>query len=601
MSIPILTQVYDQVRRLSIAGSVVAPQDFRLRKLVPPLEQSGKTAPVFTKVARAVTTLVDGDDRSSAGALLELSTLINAILRTQGETGLKGELEPIDSIDVGLQLTQTSARVLKPLLEALTTTGSGRLEIIKDAHERGAFLDLRLIKPALSALDDPYSEIADFVNDHILPIYGKAILPELRARFDRKGRGGDARRLVFMHQLDPEGTQDLVQQALEQGSKEVKFAAIGCLGGSPGDVAILLDQAKSKVKDIRKAALKGLSRSDSVDAVAALRAAFSGGDLELVIAPIRSSRDPEVLKFVLEAAERQRDALLANKEKDKKEVGKNAARFLSQLECLRGRDDVDTERFVLEFFAKRAALAAVKGDVGGKDVRRRLASIMAGGSNRSRAALAEAHATLSDDELSEAFRAACRAWPPRKVYDAFSPYLIVKSGEKIRKGDPATAKRAMIRGVLCEYRAWRPTPITPNGADRDEFREQCDPKWLDLAVELQDFDLAMALARPDHPAALEFLAGGVEEMLKNVKLPYGFLNVLDAMVHLPHPAATDWVITAINKCAASSSIQGLYWLVRLIPDLPREAVPKLDAMLASAPDKVVDQLLDYVTQLKNKV
>ena len=32
MSIPVLAQVYDEVRRLSIAGSVVAPGDFRLEE-----------------------------------------------------------------------------------------------------------------------------------------------------------------------------------------------------------------------------------------------------------------------------------------------------------------------------------------------------------------------------------------------------------------------------------------------------------------------------------------------------------------------------------------------------------------------------------------
>ena len=54
MSIPVLTQVYDEVRRLSIAGSVVAAGDFRLKKLIPPLEAAGQKAPVFAKVAQAV-------------------------------------------------------------------------------------------------------------------------------------------------------------------------------------------------------------------------------------------------------------------------------------------------------------------------------------------------------------------------------------------------------------------------------------------------------------------------------------------------------------------------------------------------------------------
>jgi hypothetical protein len=41
MTIAILNQVYDEARRLAVAGSVVAQGDFRLKKLLPPLEQAG--------------------------------------------------------------------------------------------------------------------------------------------------------------------------------------------------------------------------------------------------------------------------------------------------------------------------------------------------------------------------------------------------------------------------------------------------------------------------------------------------------------------------------------------------------------------------------
>ena len=54
MSIPVLIEVYDEMRRLAIAGSAVAPGDFRLKKLIPPLEKSGEKVPVFAKVAQAV-------------------------------------------------------------------------------------------------------------------------------------------------------------------------------------------------------------------------------------------------------------------------------------------------------------------------------------------------------------------------------------------------------------------------------------------------------------------------------------------------------------------------------------------------------------------
>ena len=151
MSIAVLTQVYDEMRRLAIAGSVVAGGDFRLKKLLPPLEQAGAKAPVFAKVAEAVKKVVESNEQDSAANLLGLSTLVNAILRTQGETGIAGEFNKIETTDLGSTTAQAGAKVLKPLLEALTTTGSGRLEIIRDAVERGLFRDLRLVKPALAS------------------------------------------------------------------------------------------------------------------------------------------------------------------------------------------------------------------------------------------------------------------------------------------------------------------------------------------------------------------------------------------------------------------------------------------------------------------
>ena len=99
--------------------------------------------------AGRATAVVDSNDKTASVALLELTTLVNAILYTQGETGIAGKFEPLETTDLGGQATQAGARVLKPLLEALSSTGSGRMELIRDAFERGTFKDLRLVKPAL--------------------------------------------------------------------------------------------------------------------------------------------------------------------------------------------------------------------------------------------------------------------------------------------------------------------------------------------------------------------------------------------------------------------------------------------------------------------
>ncbi len=335
MSIPVLIQTYDEVRRLAIAGSVVAPGDFRLKKLVPLLEQAGQKAPVFSKVGEAVNRLVESNEKTSAAALLELATLVAAILYTQGETGCEGELTPLKTVDLGRPKTQVSARVLKPLQEALTTTGSGRLEIIRDAFERGMCQDLRLIAPALAALDDTYADIGDFAAQKILPLYGSAILPELQAAFDPKGRSGHVRRLLLMHQLDQENTRVYVRRALDEGSKEVRVAAIGCLGDSPDELPFLLEQVKAKAKEVRTAALKALGCCDSADAAQVLCDAMTSADFALAVEPIRTSRSPVVTGVLLDAAEKQFAALLAGKERDSKKLTEQNERMCLLLECLR--------------------------------------------------------------------------------------------------------------------------------------------------------------------------------------------------------------------------------------------------------------------------
>lgn len=599
MSIPVLTNVYEEVRRLSIAGSVVAPGDFRLKKLVAPLEQAGQKAPVFAKVAQAVSKVVDSTDKTSAEAVLELSTLVNAILYTQGDTGIEGKLEPIPTNDLGQHATQTSARMLKPLLEALSTTGSGRHEIITDAHERGLFRDLRLIKPALSALDDSYVEIADFVAEKILPLYGSAILPELRAKFDQKGRGGHVRRLTLMHKFDPEGTREIVKKALEEGSKEIRVAAIECLGESPEDLTFLLEQSKSRAKDVREAALKGLSRSDSADAAAALRKALNTDDIQLAVTPIRDSRNPEVLKFAIEEGVKQRDALLANKEKDKKATGKLIQRFCWLLQCFHKREDTASEAFLLDTFAKKEGFLPIKGEVqSGADILQALVTIMVDGSKAVQETLANAHASLSEQNLSESFQAACQVWPPKKVFETFSSYLAVKEGEKKKRGDTTAEKQAAIISVIT------------NGSDRAIYgaifevpdqRQPFDPRWLDRAVELGNLELVQALVRPGHAGTIAFLSKVFEERLKKGTDAHDVGGIIEAMLTAEHPGTTDALIGAIKKFSKGAHSWGIYWFTQLIPKMPKTALPALEELLPTLPEKTVDALMEAVTELKNKI
>jgi hypothetical protein len=582
MSIALVAEVYDEARRLAVAGSVVAPGDFRIKKLIAPLEQIGAKAPVFAKVAEAVKAVVDSTDKTSAQVLLDLTTLVSAILYTQGETGIAGDLQPIETTDLGLTATQTSARVLKPLLEALSTTGSGRIEVIKDALERGLFRDLRLIQPAVAAIDDVYPDIAELICDKILPLYGKAILPALRSSFDIKGRAGHPRRLRLMHQLDQVGSRDLVKQALEEGSKEVKVAAIECLGQERDDLSYLLEQASAKAQEVRQAAYRALAHYDDDAVIAVLRKAFDGKDLVIAADSLRRSPSEKLLTFIRSRIDEDFKEL--PKTKDRREISTKVGRLTQMLECLLGRTDKASEGLILNIFADRAALTKIKGaTLSGADLNSAVVRLMAQGTPRMAAALVGSHAELDVGELTVCFAAARRSFPADKVYTTFSPYLSSAADKKANDKRTAIASQLDLR-----YRAGGVEEGAP-----------LDPRWLDTAVAVRDVELVARLIRPGHAAANRLLLQTFSEKLKSAKNIHDCHEVVAAMASAQHPDATDAAITLIEKFNDKTAYYG-YYLGHFIVNLPKSALPRLEALIPKLHERIADVLLVYIQQLREK-
>jgi hypothetical protein len=600
MSIPVLIQVYDEMRRLAIAGSSVAPGDFRLKKLIAPLEKSAEKAPVFGKAAQAVQAVVDSNDKTASTALLELTTLVNAILYTQGTTGIAGELKPLETTDLG-QTTQTGARTLKPLLEALSSTGSGRMEQVRDAFDRGTFKDLRLIKPALGAIDDPYPEIRDFICERVLPLYGSAILPELRAKLDIKGRGGHVKRLQLMHQLDPEGSREVIQQALNDGSKEMRVAAVECLGTTDDDLAYLLEQTRSKAKDVGAAALGALLRAGnkSADVIAALKKAIAGADLQLIVGRVKGCLLPEIRNYALEQAEQQLAEVL--KLKDKKLQGPAVDRLQQLVSSLDERTDPQAEAFLLKCFGHADAFAAIKSEPSGADLNELVAHVLCQGTAKMQMRLVTAHKALAGGMLSSALFAARATMSPAEFYEEFSPLLRGLSEKRTKKNsaehDRGQALLAALNsnsdGLHFFHRPWM-----GRHAEAPQRRARplpdLDPRWLDAAVDAESVALVCSLARPGHSAANRLLS----EQLACAKNPQ---ELLRTMVRIQHPEAIDALIAALKEQAKGKYHYYLsYWYGPMIAGLPRSALARIEELLPTLPDKMVDQLMEHVLALKNK-
>lgn len=266
MAVPVLFELNQELTRLFAAGSRLATGDPRLKKLVAPLKKYGEKAPVFLKLAELVENLLETDANLSAQKLIETETFLLSVLSTQGDTLPDNDdiLTDITYNDEKLSETTVGYRSLSPVIEALTKTGSSRMEIVKNAFEKGAFKDPRLYKISVDALGDKYSEIADYMANTVLPSMGGVIYPFLIDGYDVKGGVIDGRRLTVMHKIKGSQMLELVDEAIEKGNAPVKTEAVKIMSEYPHYEKMLLSmlgESKSVREEVMKALVKINSRT----------------------------------------------------------------------------------------------------------------------------------------------------------------------------------------------------------------------------------------------------------------------------------------------------------------------------------------------------
>ncbi|UNL86673.1 HEAT repeat domain-containing protein [Priestia koreensis] len=289
--IPVLYELYEETKRLSVAGSDLAAGDPKLRKITAVLTKMGEKAPVFKQLAQ-MTELLVSDRDESAERLLSLSALLHSVLYTQGTTGDEGEWEDQSEKLTVEADTSLSYRAIEPLLEALTSKGSGRLQVIEQAFQANAYHDLRLVQPLLQAVDDSYPDIADFVAHHMLPTLGESIIPFLVADYNVKGKRTDARRLEVISQILSEKGLAFYREALHEGSFQVKIAAISILADYPDEEDAIMEETKAKKLEVRQAAYEALVKSSSEKAADVILEGLSSKDNDWLIYTVARSKSP---------------------------------------------------------------------------------------------------------------------------------------------------------------------------------------------------------------------------------------------------------------------------------------------------------------------
>jgi hypothetical protein len=472
---------------------------------------------------------------------------------------------------------------MKPLIEALTSTGSGRLEIVKESLERGAFNDLRIGNLAVKSIDDVYPELADFIADHLLPQYDSAIQPLIENDIDIKGRAGNVRRLRPLYRLDPEAARPIVLDAFENGSKEMKIAALGCLGDSKDDLPHLHEQARAKAKDVRRVALQRLSAFTDAQTIDLYANALASADVDLVVGPISQNKSAELLKPSQEAVDSQSSELLEGKAKTK--LGKQLGRFSTLLLALRGRSDKQTVDLLQSLFNQRDRLLKLKGTpVSGGDVVDRLSDVMLqSNSPKLHKSLIDARDEFTEGIFWNCFTAAVTTLKPAEVYKLFSTYYLIAPKAK---GNAAQRRNAIQNVILQQHHGYasrmyylsRYDGLQDFSKPSDDLlaKAKWDPKWLSAAIKQDDLAAVASLATKKDRVLHAYLEKKLVQFLDKSSKHYEVKNVLAVMIRTDHPKVTEYWIDAVRKLAKKNQTYGMYWITRLIPQLPAAAGPKIE-------------------------
>ncbi len=309
-----LTPLYELRERLragAIAGAALAADDFRLARALEGLTPLEKASPVFAKLGQLARSVLAPDCQDRAGALLDAITLCDAVLTTQGAVAVPGELEALPPRAGGTALTNAPYSVVAPLVEALTTSGSGHYSTVVDTHETHPelFSDYRVRDALVKALGAKYAELADTAGQWLCQ-EDKSILPLLTQGFDPAGKKEMARRVQVIDTIAGGSLNDWYISQLEGAKKQVRVMLIYALRHCPENLELLLKLAKTEKYDNKDAARWALARIQNPGALPFWREMMEA-DLIENGRFFMASNSPAATALTAELLERELEDLLA--------------------------------------------------------------------------------------------------------------------------------------------------------------------------------------------------------------------------------------------------------------------------------------------------
>lgn len=284
MDIGPIYELRSRLRAAAIAGTGLLSEDFRLKRAAEAMKPLETSSPVFAKIVQTLNELLSPGCPNPAGALLDTITLTDAVLCTLGTFEIKESVTPIEATKYTKKtVVNTPYTILNPLLEALTTSGSGHYNHIYHTHQTNPelFQDYRVKYALVQALGASYAELADLAESW-LKMEDESILPLLIKDFEPNGKKEMMRRISVIDYLAKGSVNDFYLKMLETAQKDMRYALICALRHDTANVDMLFDMVKTERGKNKQAVFRALAAMDDERVSAFFRDKMAKKPVEVV-------------------------------------------------------------------------------------------------------------------------------------------------------------------------------------------------------------------------------------------------------------------------------------------------------------------------------
>lgn len=267
MDISSMYELRERLKASMIAGTNLILEDFRLKRAMEAFLPMENAAPVFGKIGVLCRRLMEENCENREELLLDTLSLLDQVICTQGAVSVSGDLEPVQTETAGSVITNAPYSVLKTLLDALLSSGSGHYSYVMETHRDHPelFGDYRVKSALVQALGASYAELADQVEKWLCEETAD-ILPLLYRGFDPQGKKEMVRRVHVISAIAGAGANDFYLKHLPDSVKEVRQALLFALHHEQSNVSYVQELVLKERGNAKKTALYVLARMEAPEA-----------------------------------------------------------------------------------------------------------------------------------------------------------------------------------------------------------------------------------------------------------------------------------------------------------------------------------------------